>query len=56
MTDKPISETTFRHTAGSDTTRYWVTAVDSLGQEGQPSSPVWFRQFYKGFFAGDWHQ
>ncbi len=56
VTDKPIAETTFRHAAGRETTRYWVTAVDALGQEGQPSSPVWYRQSYQGFFAGEWHQ
>jgi hypothetical protein len=34
-------------------------AVDALGQEGHPSSPVWFdrewKQYYKPF-TGDWHQ
>jgi hypothetical protein len=36
--------------------RYWVTAVDALGQEGEPSVPVWFGKSYKGYYAGDWHQ
>jgi hypothetical protein len=56
VTDAPIKATTFTHTAGKDTTRYWVVAVDALGQEGQPSSPAWFGKSYKGFFDGEWHQ
>jgi len=36
--------------------RYVVVGVDSLGQEGQPSSPVWSGQSYQGFFTGEWHQ
>ncbi|MBI4601928.1 MAG: fibronectin type III domain-containing protein [Planctomycetes bacterium] len=50
-----VRGTSFRHQAGSGPTRYWVTAVDALGQEGQPSSPAWFGQSYKGFFEGEWH-
>jgi hypothetical protein len=37
-------------------TRFVVVAVDALGQEGQPSSPVWSGQSYRGFFEGPWHQ
>ncbi len=55
VTDKPIKETTFKHQAGKNTTRYWIVAVDALGQEGQPSSPVWHQQSYRGFFEGEWH-
>jgi hypothetical protein len=55
LTDKPIVETTFKHKS-SGTTRYWVVAVDALGQEGQPSSPAWHQQRYDGFFRGEWHQ
>ncbi len=36
--------------------RYSVTAIDVLGQEGQPSSPTWFKRSYRGFFTGPWHQ
>jgi len=36
-----------------------VVAVDTLGQEGFPSAPVWFerewKQYYKPF-VGEWHQ
>jgi hypothetical protein len=56
VTDSPINVTTFSHAASRGTTRYWVVPVDKLGQEGQPSSPVWFRQVYPDFFTGPWHQ
>ncbi|HZN36859.1 MAG TPA: hypothetical protein VFB80_23680, partial [Pirellulaceae bacterium] len=56
VTEQPITETTFRHEAGKDKTRYWVVAVDRLGQEGQPSTPAWFNQVHRGFFEGQWHQ
>jgi hypothetical protein len=56
VTDAPTRQTRYTHRAGSrETTRYWVVAVDALGQEGQPSSPAWFGRSYKGFFEGDWH-
>ena len=45
--------------AGQDTRRYWIVAVDSLGQEGFPSAPAWhYRQYHKYYvpFVGDWHQ
>ena len=45
--------------ATKDTKRYWVVAVDKLGQEGLPSAPVWhwrqFRSYYEPF-TGEWHQ
>jgi hypothetical protein len=44
------------HRAGRGETRYWVVAVDALGQEGQPSSPAWFGHAHRGFFEGEWHQ
>lgn len=53
---KLIDTTTLTQPTDGATTRFWVTAVDALGQEGQPSSPVWFKQSYKGFYQGDWHQ
>jgi fibronectin type 3 domain-containing protein len=56
ITSEPLSKTTLRHQAGKDATRYWVVAVDVLGQEGQPSSPAWFGHSHQGFFKGEWHQ
>jgi hypothetical protein len=45
--------------AGRNTRRYYVIAVDTLGQEGFPSSPVWYerewREFYQPF-EREWHQ
>lgn len=45
--------------ATKDTKRYWVVAVDKLGQEGFPSAPVWhwrqFRSYYEPF-TSEWHQ
>jgi hypothetical protein len=60
LTPEPIAGT--RHTdagAGESTRRYHVVAVDALGQEGFPSSPVWHRREWRKFyepFTGEWHQ
>ena len=56
ITKQPLRETSFREEAGTGVGRYWVVAVDVLGQEGQPSSPAWFNRSFKGFYEGDWHQ
>lgn len=44
---------------GKDPRRYWIVAVDALGQEGIPSAPTWhyreWRRFYTPF-VGEWHQ
>lgn len=56
VTAEPVRDTTFRESVGSNETRYWVVPVDVLGQEGQPSSPVWCNHAYREFFEGDWHQ
>ncbi len=45
--------------AGKVTRRYWVVAVDALGQEGCPSAPAWFERQFKKYYApfvGEWHQ
>lgn len=60
LTAEPIAETRFTDPkAGMEVRRYWVVAVDALGQEGVPSSPTWHyrtqRKFYVPF-AGEWHQ
>ncbi|MGA2866620.1 MAG: hypothetical protein ABSF95_19265 [Verrucomicrobiota bacterium] len=50
VNDTPIRGTSFTRRVGrGETTRFWVTAVDALGQEGQPSSPAWFNHSYRGF-------
>ena len=56
VTTEPIHETQFTHKAGRNDTRYWVVAIDALGQEGQPSSPAWCNHSYRGFYKGEWHQ
>jgi fibronectin type 3 domain-containing protein len=56
VTAEPVRATAFTHEGGKGPTRYWVVAVDALGQEGQPSSPVWHNHSYKGFYSGEWHQ
>jgi fibronectin type 3 domain-containing protein len=56
ITKEPVQATTFRHAGGNNPTRYWIVPVDALGQEGEPSSPVWHHHGYPGFFQGEWHQ
>jgi fibronectin type 3 domain-containing protein len=60
LTADPVKELTYTDETGkTDTKRYWVVAVDALGQEGIPSAPAWgWRQYKKVYdgFAGEWHQ
>lgn len=60
LTADPIRETSYTDVgAGEDSRRYYVVAVDALGQEGFPSSPVWHRREWGAFyepFVGEWHQ
>lgn len=60
LTSEPIAATKYSdEEAGTKTRRYYVVAVDALGQEGFPSSPVWFDREWKAFyepFTDEWHQ
>jgi hypothetical protein len=60
LTAKPIPGPRFTDVkVGKDTRRYWVVAVDALGQEGLPSAPAWhYRQYRRYYvpFVGEWHQ
>jgi hypothetical protein len=60
LTPEPIAEPRFVDTgAGKATRRYWVVAVDALGQEGFPSAPTWHQRQYRSYylpFTGEWHQ
>ena len=60
LTAEPVAETAYSDgTAGKSTRRYSIVAVDALGQEGLPSSPVWFQREWRKYyepFVGEWHQ
>lgn len=60
LTPDPVAETRFTDDkAGREVRRYWIVAVDALGQEGIPSTPTWHyrtcRSFYEPFVK-EWHQ
>ena len=60
LTAEPITATRFQdESAGKQARRFYIVAVDALGQEGFPSSPVWFQREWRDFyqpFVGEWHQ
>jgi hypothetical protein len=60
LTADPITENLYTDgKAGKVTRRYWIVAVDALGQEGFPSAPAWHYREYRRYylpFVGDWHQ
>jgi hypothetical protein len=60
LTPEPIAALTYSDPeAGKKSRRYYVVAVDALGQEGHPTSPVWFAREWKQYyvpFVSDWHQ
>jgi hypothetical protein len=60
LTPEPVRARTFADpAAGKSTRRYYVVAIDALGQEGFPSSPVWFQREWRQYYApfvGEWHQ
>jgi hypothetical protein len=60
LTPKPIPATEFSdETSGRGTRRYEIVAVDALGQEGEPSQPIWSRREWGAYYVpytGPWHQ
>jgi hypothetical protein len=60
LTAEPLADPRFLDgSAGKVTRRYWVVAVDALGQEGFPSAPTWHWRQYRSYyvpFTGEWHQ
>ncbi|HZN34741.1 MAG TPA: hypothetical protein VFB80_13025 [Pirellulaceae bacterium] len=60
LTPDPLAATTYADpAAGKQSRRYYIVAVDALGQEGLPSAPVWFQREWRQFylpFIGEWHQ
>lgn len=60
LSPDPVAAAEFEDpNAGKPTRRYYVVAVDALGQEGFPSAPVWYNREWKAFylpFTGEWHQ
>jgi hypothetical protein len=60
LTADPIPGTTYSDpAAGKSSRRYYIVAVDALGQEGHPSMPVWHEREWKAYykpFTGEWHQ
>jgi hypothetical protein len=60
LTDEPLKTLEYADMgAGKKTRRYYVVAVDAIGQEGHPSSPVWYEREWKHYylpFTGEWHQ
>ena len=60
VTPEVVTELTFTDKGiGKESRRYWVVAVDALGQEGIPSAPTWHNRLYKSIydpFVGEWHQ
>jgi hypothetical protein len=60
LTPDPRAATSYADTSAENRSRrYYVVAVDALGQEGFPSSPVWFQREWRSYYApfiGAWHQ
>jgi hypothetical protein len=60
LTPQPVSSLAHHdEAAGKTSRRYYIVAVDGIGQEGFPSAPVWFQREWMRFyepFTGEWHQ
>jgi len=60
LTAEPIDAAKYSDDqAGKDEKRYWIVAVDALGQEGLPSAPTWHNRVQRRHYApfiGEWHQ
>jgi len=51
LTAEPVDVTRWSdETAGKPIRRYYIVAVDALGQEGMPSAPVWHNREWKHFY------
>jgi len=63
LTAEPLKATTFTdkiaNSPNDDAKRYYVVAVDGLGQEGIVGSPTWGNREYAKYYVGfleEWHQ
>jgi hypothetical protein len=60
LTPDPIDACAFTDPgADGKSRRYYVVAVDAIGQEGYPSTPVWYQREWRKYyepFVGEWHQ
>ncbi len=53
----PVTGTSAFVTPGTEgLQRFWVVAIDAIGQLGEPSHPVWWGHDHEQFRDGDWHQ
>lgn len=60
LTEELLAGLGFRDPGASGRSRrYYVVAVDAIGQEGHPSAPVWYEREWKKYyvpFVKEWHQ
>lgn len=60
LTPEPVDALEYLdENSGNTTRRYEIVAVDALGQEGEPSQPIWSRREWRAFYkpyTTEWHQ